>query len=507
MASIAFLLLAHKEPERVAAQARLLSARGGHVVIHFDGNAPEAAWLRLAEGVAGLPRVHLVRRRRRCGWGEWSLVEATLAMMRRALKDAPEATHLMLVSGDCMPVRSLCELHAHLDAAPRDYIETQDFFRSGWIKTGLKAERVLYRHPFNERAQPGLFAASLELQRRFRLERRLPRDLPLRIGSQWWCLRRQTAEAVLEFCRARPEVPRFFRLSWIPDETFFQTVVARLVPETERSQRILTELIFSDYGMPVCFHDDQAAAVLASDRFFLRKLAPGAEELRRVLARRFLDDGAHCGDRAELRPRHVWLAARGREGRASPPPPWDRPPPELRLIVCKRWHVAGRLAARLAARIGAAAPGALFDELRPDDPDLGGYARRLEDRRLRAAGYVARVAEAAGARAVVLPCDPCHAGMLADLSAAGARVLRIGTRRDRDFLSGHSARIGLGGGLLEAVAAELSAEEAALGRAGLCAEIRPGEAPEVAAACMARALDIPFALATDLCSDPDLTGA
>ncbi|WP_145963017.1 hypothetical protein [Mangrovicoccus ximenensis] len=72
MASIAFLLLAHKAPDRVAAQARMLSARGDHVVIHFDGNAAQADWLRLAEAVAGLPCIHLVRRRRRCGWGQWS---------------------------------------------------------------------------------------------------------------------------------------------------------------------------------------------------------------------------------------------------------------------------------------------------------------------------------------------------------------------------------------------------------------------------------------------------
>nr|WP_256368225.1 DUF5928 domain-containing protein [Mangrovicoccus sp. HB161399] len=258
--------------------------------------------------------------------------------------------------------------------------------------------------------------------------------------------------------------------------------------------------------MPVCFHDDQAEAVLASDRFFLRKIAPGAEGLRRELERRFLEDAPAAGATADLRQRHLWLAGRGREGRASPPPPWERPPPELRLIVCKRWHVAARLARRLAERTGAAAPGALFDEAGAQDPDLGGYGRRLEDRRAAPAAYLARVAEAIGARSLALPCDPCHGGLLAALAGQGARVLRIGTRRDPEFLAGHSARIGLGGGLLAAVAAELAAEEAALGRAGLCKAIEPGDGREAAAVCMARALDIPLGLATDLCADPDLTG-
>ncbi|WP_138468175.1 beta-1,6-N-acetylglucosaminyltransferase [Poseidonocella sp. HB161398] len=359
MASIAFLLLAHKAPGRVAAQARLLSARGDHVVVHFDAGADAADWLALVAALAGLPRVHLVTRRQRCGWGEWSLVAATLEMMRAALAAAPGATHLLLLSGDCMPVRPHGALAAHLDSAPRDVIETEDLFRSDWIKTGLRAERVLYRHPFNERRHPRLFARALALQQRAGLERRLPADLPLKIGSQWWCLRRQTAEAVLDFCRTRPEVPRFFRLAWIPDECFFQSVVARLVPGAERTSRLLTRSVFSDYGMPLCFHDDQSAEVLGAEAFFLRKIAPGARGLRQAMARQFLSEvQAPAPPGPDLDRRCQWRAARGREGRASPPPPWDQPLPGLRVIVCKRWHVSARLAARMAGPLGAAAPGA-----------------------------------------------------------------------------------------------------------------------------------------------------
>ena len=36
----------------------------------------------------------------------------------------------------------------------------------------------------------------------------MPADIQVMIGSQWWCLRRQTIEKVLEFCAARPDVLR-----------------------------------------------------------------------------------------------------------------------------------------------------------------------------------------------------------------------------------------------------------------------------------------------------------
>ncbi len=171
-----------------------------------------------------------------CGWGEWSLVEATLRAVTAAVDAFPQATHFYLLSGDCMPIKSAEYAHDFLDRTERDYIESVDFFASDWIRTGIKEERLIYRHVFNERRRKWLFYASLDLQRRLGLERKIPDDLQVQIGSQWWCLRRRTIEAVLGFLDKRPDVARFFRHTWIPDETFFQTLVRHLVPEARDRQ-------------------------------------------------------------------------------------------------------------------------------------------------------------------------------------------------------------------------------------------------------------------------------
>ena len=103
------------------------------------------------------------------------------------------------------------------------------------------------------------------------------------IGSQWWCLRRATIEAILEFIRDRPDVIRFFRTTWIPDETFFQTLVRHLVPEAQIRSRSLTFLMFSDYGMPVTFYNDHFDMLLAQDFLFARKISPEATDLKTKL--------------------------------------------------------------------------------------------------------------------------------------------------------------------------------------------------------------------------------
>ena len=88
-------------------------------------------------------------KRIKCGWGEWSLVQATLYAVEAALAAFPNATHFYMISGDFMPIKSSEYIHSFLDDNDRDFIETFDFFRSDWIKTVIKQERLIYRHFFN----------------------------------------------------------------------------------------------------------------------------------------------------------------------------------------------------------------------------------------------------------------------------------------------------------------------------------------------------------------------
>ena len=270
MAQIAYILLCHKDPTGIIRQARRLIAGGDKVSIHYDARAPREDFDRVMEALEGTDGVAFAARRERCGWGEWSLVAATLSALRAAVSSFPDATHFYMLSGDCMPIKPAAHVHAYLDREDVDYIETNDFFESDWIRTGPKEERLIYRHYVNERGRKRLFYASMELQKRLGLKRSIPKDLRIMIGSQWWCLRRATVKAVLEFVRQRPDVVKFFKTTWIPDETFFQTLVPHLVPSVQLRSRTLTFLMFSDYGMPVTFYNDQYDLLIGQDYLFAR---------------------------------------------------------------------------------------------------------------------------------------------------------------------------------------------------------------------------------------------
>ena len=348
MAKIAYILLCHKDPEAIIQQAERLTAAGDCMSIHFDGRAPAEAFGEIRAALQDNPNVTFARKRVKCGWGEWSLVEATLLALEAAEQAFPRATHFYMLSGDCMAIKTAEYAHRFLDARDCDFIESFDFFESDWIKTGMKEERLIYRHFFNERSHKKLFYAAVDLQKKLGLKRKIPEDIRVQIGSQWWCLRRRTVEWILDFTRKRREVLRFLAPTWIPDETSFQTLRRHPVPEAEIDTRTLTFLMFTDYGMPVNFHNDHFDLLLSQDFLFARKISPGAKELKSRLGRLYAARGVDFQISNEGRSLYQFLAGRGRIGQRFAPRFWETESSlgrerELLIVVCKKWHVAKRL--------------------------------------------------------------------------------------------------------------------------------------------------------------------
>ncbi|MBC2834168.1 DUF5928 domain-containing protein [Paragemmobacter straminiformis] len=452
MAKIAYILLCHKDPEGIIAQAERLTAAGDCVSIHFDARAPRDAYDRIRKALADNPDVTFAKRREKCGWGEWSLVAATLHAVRAAVDAFPRATHFYMLSGDCMPIKSAEYAHDFVDREEADYIESFDFFNSDWIKTGIKEERLIYRHWFNERSQKSLFYASMRLQRKLRLDRAIPPDLQIQIGSQWWCLRRRTVEAILDFCAARKDVMRFFRTTWIPDETFFQTLVRHLVPESEIRSRTPTFLMFTDYGMPLTFYNDHYDLLLSQDYLFARKISPDAKELKERLGQLYAARGVRFSISNEGRSLFGFLTGRGRIGRRFAPRFWEREASvgrerTLLMLTCKKWHVAKRLAQRLREVTDLPAVDYLFNEAGTPLPDLGGIQTTVEKRTRHRRALVRMLFDYWKTDKLLFCIDPANIDLMQDFynDRATVRLLEIECDFTDDYMVGHARRVGLAG--------------------------------------------------------------
>ncbi len=452
MARIAFILLCHKNPAAIVTQATQLTAAGDYIAIHFDASAPDEDYRAIQDGLSDNPNVVFAKRRVKCGWGEWSLVQATLAAVEAATDAFARATHFYMVSGDCMPIKSAGFAHQMLDRNDVDYIESYDFFDSNWIKTGFREERLIYRHYFNERTQKRLFYAALGFQEKFKFTRKIPEDIQVMIGSQWWCLRRQTIEVVLSFIKERRDVVQFFKTTWIPDETFFQTLVRHLVPGREIENRTLTFLLFSDYGMPVTFYNDHYDLLLGQDGLFARKTSVEAHELRDKLGAVYASDRLDFEISDEGRKLFTFLTERGRVGRRFGPRFWERETKlgrdrQLMIIACKKWHVAKRLVAAINEHTDVPALAYLFNEDDTALPDLGGIATSRQKRERHSRAVMRMLFDHYDRDQLVICLDTARLDLMVDFHAdkAKIRLLEIECLFDDDYLIGHAKRVGLAG--------------------------------------------------------------
>jgi hypothetical protein len=522
MTRIAFILLCHKDPEAVIAQAARLTAQGDAMAIHFDARAPNAAYALIEAGVAELPNVILAPRRVACGWGEWSLVEATLIALKAAEVAFADATHFYMLSGDCMPVKSAAFAHKMLEPSKTDYIESVDYYTSGWIKTGMQEDRLIYRHWFNERTQPRRFYAVWSAQKRLGLTRQPPADLRMMIGSQWWCLRRSTVETLLAFIAERPDITRFFRTTWIPDETFFQTIVRHLVADTEIDSRTQTFLTFTDYGMPATFYNDHYELLLSQDFLFARKISPEAADLKERLGMLWSSGRTDFEVSNEGRKLHSFLTQRGRIGRRFAPRFWETESSigrdrELLIFTCRKWHVAKRLLSMSRATFDLAGVAYLFNEQDADLPDLGGIERSVDKRMRHRRALLRMLYDYHGTDRLAICLDPSALELMRDFFSdkVRTRMLEINCNFSDDFLLGHAKRIGLAGQapsadtiarLLPTLHQEVALDQDRMREAGFSEILRIDEAetPDHNAGVLVEFFRIPWDQAYSIASDPNL---
>ncbi|MBV9464760.1 MAG: hypothetical protein JO206_14280 [Solirubrobacterales bacterium] len=205
----AFIVLAHRQPGQVLRLIRRLSP--SPVFVHVDARASAATYeplLRAAEREKSfelLPRV-------RSGWGSWGIVAAALGGLRAVRRLA--ADHVAILSGQDYPLVAVERIQGFSRQHPDlSFVATWPVPTPLWDRDG-GAYRIRYWHqPVRGRR---LFVP---------LPRRFPHGLTPFGGSLYCMLARSAVDAVLELVERRPDVVRFYRHAWIPDEMFIPTVL------------------------------------------------------------------------------------------------------------------------------------------------------------------------------------------------------------------------------------------------------------------------------------------
>ncbi len=293
--TVGVVMLVHTALGRAEQVARHWSAAGCPIVIHVDKHVTSKVYDAFVASLSDVPNLEFSQRYR-CEWGTWGIVAATQSASELMLASFPQVRHVYLASGSCLPLRPVQELLNYLAARPRtDFIESATTADVPWTVGGLDEERFTMRFPFSWKRHRYLFDKAVAIQRALGLKRKMPNGIIPHMGSQWWCLTRQTLSAILQDPE-RTEYDRYFRHVWIPDESYFQTLARQYAMKIE--SRSLTLSKFDFQGKPHIFYDDHLQLLRRSDCFVARKIWPHADRLYDA----FLTDEAGAMKKTEPNP-------------------------------------------------------------------------------------------------------------------------------------------------------------------------------------------------------------
>ncbi|HYP45994.1 MAG TPA: beta-1,6-N-acetylglucosaminyltransferase [Propionibacteriaceae bacterium] len=219
MNDLAVVLLAHADGRQLQ---RLVSSLDGlPIFLHCDVKTEPGQYALMAdlsERVTMLPRTD-------ARLSSWSLVTAELLGLRAALSST-QAAHVAVMSGACYPLMTVPDLLESLRPwQGHSYFFNRPLPYSFWnTKRRHDGGEWRMRYPVLTRRGNVVMLHTLPVHWPFK--RDIPEGLELRASSQWKIYSREHVELLLRVADSRPDLMRFWRSTFVPDESFAASILS-----------------------------------------------------------------------------------------------------------------------------------------------------------------------------------------------------------------------------------------------------------------------------------------
>jgi hypothetical protein len=203
------------------------------------------------------------------GWGNFSMVDATLVSMQEILDSQKVYTHINLMSGQDYLLKRIEVIEAFYFANPDKSFMAYRSINNDW----QEAKKRLVKYNLGDLSIPFKFAAQV-IANVFLPNRRIPENMEPYGRSQWVTLTPASIKYVIEFINEKPEALKFFKWIWAVDEIIFQTILLNsplketIVNENKRYIK------FENNNLnPKILTISDAENLLKSDKFIARKFS------------------------------------------------------------------------------------------------------------------------------------------------------------------------------------------------------------------------------------------
>lgn len=206
---IAYFILLHRFPEQFKRMFKAIYAPGNSYLVHVDKKSGKALADDIAAFLSPYEGVKILSARSAL-WGGYSLVHAELRGMRQLLEMSSDWKYFINLSGQDFPLKSQAYIADYLAS----HVDTQFM-----CCVDQQAQR-----PDTINRVSHVFIEAFQRIYRTRIARSFPLGAKPFIGTQWKVASRRFCEYACHDQRA-DRFKRFYRHSFIADESFFQTIL------------------------------------------------------------------------------------------------------------------------------------------------------------------------------------------------------------------------------------------------------------------------------------------
>ena len=232
---VCYLILAHNNFKHLDRLIDALQGSDNSFYVHIDKKS-ETLYTPLYNNVVLVPESVDIN------WGGFSMVEASLALMKYGFSQSNDADYYILISGVDYPIRSKEFLNNLLEkgteyidiaAVPIPYkpIDRYQYYYFDYNRRNLK----FYNPKFLIEV----------LLKKLKIRRKAP--FKLYAGTQWFALTKACVQHVLRTVEEDDRYIHFFKHTLVPDEAFFQTVIGN----SPFLSNVASSLTYTDWEVPV----------------------------------------------------------------------------------------------------------------------------------------------------------------------------------------------------------------------------------------------------------------
>jgi len=260
---LAHLILTHGSPDHLKRLVGKLANEQAHFYIHVDKKTSTESYLSIAEQ----PNVFFIKKRVKVLWGGYSIVQATVNAFEEILASGVDYSYINLLSGKDYPIKDTAYIHRFFSENPGKifmrFLSVKDEWHEA-IQRFTKYHLVNYDFPGKYRLE--------QIINRVLPARKLPTDITLVGRSQWFTISKESVIYIVKYLKAHPAFVEYFKLSWAPDESIFQTI---LYNSPLKKDMVNDNLLYVDWSMggasPKELTMDDKELLRDSNQLFARK--------------------------------------------------------------------------------------------------------------------------------------------------------------------------------------------------------------------------------------------